>query len=49
MALWRKNSRSGFTLVEVLVALAIIAIALLSALRAAGASTVYALAMARED
>jgi general secretion pathway protein I len=34
-----KNRRAGFTLIEVLVALAIIAIALLAALRAAGQGT----------
>lgn len=39
MARWRGNRRSGFTLVEVLVALAIISIALLAALRAAGQGT----------
>jgi general secretion pathway protein I len=39
MAKWRCSSRSGFTLVEVLVALAIVAIALMSALRAAGEGT----------
>ena len=39
MAIWRADRRSGFTLVEVLVALAIIAIALLAALRAAGQGT----------
>jgi general secretion pathway protein I len=39
MAAWRCARRSGFTLVEVLVALAIIAIALLAALRAAGQGT----------
>lgn len=36
MATWRCGKRMGFTLVEVLVALAIISIALLAALRAAG-------------
>ena len=35
----RGSKRSGFTLIEVLVALAIISIALLSALRAAGQGT----------
>lgn len=39
MAIRRRNRRAGFTLVEVLVALAIIAIALLAALRAAGQGT----------
>lgn len=39
MANWRCARRKGFTLVEVLVALAIISIALLSALRAAGQGT----------
>ena len=36
MARWHRSSRAGFTLVEVLVALAIVAIALLAALRVAG-------------
>jgi general secretion pathway protein I len=39
MAAWRCGRRSGFTLIEVLVALAIVSIALLSALRAAGQGT----------
>jgi general secretion pathway protein I len=39
MAAWCGAKRSGFTLIEVLVALAIIAIALMSALRAAGQGT----------
>ena len=39
MAPWRCSRRSGFTLIEVLVALAIISIALMSALRAAGQGT----------
>lgn len=39
MATWRCNKRAGFTLIEVLVALAIVAIALMSALRAAGQGT----------
>lgn len=39
MANWRDARRDGFTLVEVLVALAIISIALLAALRVAGGST----------
>jgi len=36
---WRTGRRDGFTLVEVLVALAIISIALLAALRVAGGGT----------
>ena len=39
MATWRCGRRAGFTLIEVLVALAIISIALLAALRAAGQGT----------
>lgn len=39
MAKWLCARRKGFTLVEVLVALAIVSIALLSALRAAGQGT----------
>ena len=39
MANWRGRRRAGFTLIEVLVALAIISIALLAALRAAGQGT----------
>jgi general secretion pathway protein I len=39
MARRRSNRRSGFTLIEVLVALAIISIALMSALRAAAQGT----------
>ena len=39
MAKSRSARRKGFTLVEVLVALAIVSIALLSALRAAGQGT----------
>ena len=39
MASWRNVNRDGFTLVEVLVALAIISIALLAALRVAGGGT----------
>ena len=39
MASRRSDRRAGFTLVEVLVALAIVAIALMSALRAAGQGT----------
>ena len=39
MANWRDGRRKGFTLVEVLVALAIISIALLAALRVAGGGT----------
>lgn len=39
MAKWRNGKRGGFTLVEVLVALAIISIALLAALRVAGEGT----------
>jgi len=39
MANWRAGRREGFTLVEVLVALAIVSIALLAALRVAGGGT----------
>lgn len=39
MTEWRCGRRTGFTLVEVLVALAIVSIALLAALRAAGQGT----------
>ena len=39
MATQRRAKRTGFTLIEVLVALAIVAIALMSALRAAGQGT----------
>jgi general secretion pathway protein I len=39
MATWRCSKRTGFTLIEVLVALAIVSIALMSALRAAGQGT----------
>ena len=39
MATWRCAKRAGFTLIEVLVALAIVSIALMSALRAAGQGT----------
>lgn len=39
MTEWRCGRRAGFTLVEVLVALAIVSIALLAALRAAGQGT----------
>lgn len=39
MANWRNHRSSGFTLIEVLVAMAIISIALLAALRAAGQGT----------
>jgi general secretion pathway protein I len=39
MTRWCSDKRGGFTLVEVLVALAIISIALLAALRVAGAGT----------
>ena len=39
MAKWRCGRRTGFTLIEVLVALAIVSIALMSALRAAGQGT----------
>ena len=39
MVPWFRNRQAGFTLVEVLVALAIVSIALLAALRAAGQGT----------
>lgn len=39
MADWRSDRPAGFTLIEVLVALAIVSIALLAALRAAGQGT----------
>ena len=39
MATWRCGKRAGFTLIEVLVALEIVSIALMSALRAAGQGT----------
>lgn len=39
MTTWRCGKRAGFTLIEVLVALAIVSIALMSALRAAGQGT----------
>lgn len=39
MPLWHYRKRAGFTLIEVLIALAIVAIALIAALRAAGQST----------
>ena len=39
MAAWRGSRRAGFTLIEVLVALAIVSIALLASLRAAGQGT----------
>lgn len=39
MVRWRGGNRYGFTLIEVLVALAIISVALLAALRAAGMAT----------
>jgi general secretion pathway protein I len=39
MATWRCDKRAGFTLIEVLVALAIVSIALMSAMRAAGQGT----------
>jgi general secretion pathway protein I len=39
MAAWRCSKRAGFTLVEVLVALAIVSIALLASLRAASQGT----------
>ncbi len=39
MTIWRTGSAAGFTLIEVLVALAIVSIALLAALRAVGQST----------
>lgn len=39
MATWRCNKETGFTLIEVLIALALVSIALMSALRAAGQGT----------
>ena len=39
MARWRSDGRPGFTLIEVLIALAIVSIALMAALRAAGQGT----------
>ena len=39
MRTWRCTRRTGFTLVEILVALAIVSVALMSALRAAGQGT----------
>ena len=39
MARWRSDGRTGFTLIEVLIALAIVSIALMAALRAAGQGT----------
>ena len=39
MASWRRDRGAGFTLIEVLVALAIVSIALMAALRAAGQGT----------
>ncbi len=42
MAAARRGNRTGFTLIEVLVALAILAVALLAALRVAGQGTAHA-------
>jgi general secretion pathway protein I len=39
MPAWRNSRRKGFTLIEVLVALAIVSVALLAALRTAGQGT----------
>ena len=39
MAIWQRNSSSGFTLVEVLVAMTIVAVSLLAALRVATQGT----------
>ena len=39
MAIWQRNSSSGFTLVEVLVAMTIVAVSLLAALRVAAQGT----------